>query len=116
MRLKKDVRRDGGADLVGYHLREARVRVLADVRIGSAVESALLNTDEIVGHQAVTEAIAFLHDSVEFPGIGMNCEGRRIPHSRRKCHLVFAVLVKPLNRRLRFWFNPEVSRGAHSNE
>ena len=93
MCFEQNVGRDGGAYFFWCHLREARMRVLADVRIGPAVESALLNTDEIVGHQAVTEAIAFLHDSVEFPGIGMNCEGRRIPHSRRKCHLVFAVLV-----------------------
>ena len=67
--------------LVRGAVREPRLRMLADIRIGPSIESAFLNTDQIIGWQQITKAVSLLHQGVEIAGLRMECERRwlRVP-------------------------------------
>ena len=61
MCFEQQVGSDCRLHLVRGAVREAGLRMLADIRIGPSVESAFLNADQIIGWQQITEAISFLH-------------------------------------------------------
>ena len=116
MRLEQHVGRDRRLHLVGPQLREARLRMLADVRIGPAVERALLHAGEIVRHQIVAEPVALLHHGVEIAGVGIEGERRRIAHAGRVGGLVAAVGIEALDRGLHLGLDADVAGGADADE
>src|SRR5882757_1569358 len=109
MRFEQQIGRDGSLHLVGGVFCKARLRMLAGIGIGPAVEAALLHTDEIIGDETVAEAVAFLDDGVEIAGVRMERERGWIARSRREGRLALAVLVEALDRRFRLRLDPEVS-------
>src|SRR5258707_11859112 len=109
MRFEQQIWRDRGLHLVGRVFCKARLRMLAGVGVGPAVEPALLDTDEIVGDELVAEAVTFLNDGVEVAGVRLERERGRIARSRREGRLVLAVPVEALDRRLWFRLDPKVS-------
>src|SRR5258708_10396002 len=109
MRFKQQIGRDGGLHLVGRDFRKARLRMLAGVGIGPAVEAAWLHADEIVGGKTVAEAVAFLDHRIEIAGVRLERERGWIARSRREGRLVLAVSVEALDRRLWLRLDPEVS-------
>src|SRR5258708_4936393 len=109
MRLEQQVRRDRRVDLVWRQLREARLRMLADIGVGPAVEPALLDPDQIVGGQVIAEPVALLYEGPQLAGRRVKGERRRVARARRVGHLVRAVRVEALDRGLGFGLDAEIA-------
>jgi len=86
--FEQQVGSDCRLHLVRGAVREAGLRMLADIRIGPSVESAFLNADQIIGWQQITEAISFLHQGVEITGLRMECERRWVTRAGGKRRLI----------------------------
>ena len=73
MRLEKKIGRFGFRDHVRALGAECRIGILADIGIGPAVESALLQMGEIIGNEAVAITVALVHRHPH--GAGARIEG-----------------------------------------
>ena len=109
MRLEQQIGRDRRIDLLGRELREARLRVLADIGVGPAVEPALLHPDQIVGRQIVAEPVALLYKRPQLAGRRMKGERGRVPRAGGVGRLVRAVGIEALDRRLGLWLDAEIA-------
>ena len=116
MRLEQQVGRDRRLDLVGRELREAGLRVLADIGVGPAVEPALLHADQVIGRQIVAEPVALLHDRPQLAGLRMKGERGRVARAGGDGRLVRAVGVEALDRRLGLGLDAEIARRADADK
>jgi hypothetical protein len=88
--------------------------VLADIG-GPAIEPALLHANQIVGRKVVAEPVALLHQCPQLAGLGVKGHGRRVARARRDRHLLRAVGVEALDRRLRLGLDSEIARRADAD-
>ena len=65
VRTQRVVRRDGLRDQVRPLRHHARVEMLAVVTVGPAIEGAVLDGSQVVGHQVRTELVALVDDRPE---------------------------------------------------
>src|SRR5207248_8147589 len=115
MGLEQEVGGDRRFDLVGRELREPGLRVLADIRIGPAVEPALLDSDQVIGWQIVAEPVALLHDRPQFAGLRMKGECGRVAGAGGDRCLVRSVGIEPLDRRLGLGLDTEIAGRSDTN-
>src|SRR5207253_9419137 len=65
MSLYQDIRHNRAADKLAPFAFASRINVLAHIRVGPAVESAVLYFCNVVGHEVVAQEVALLHGGPE---------------------------------------------------
>src|SRR5262249_9478838 len=116
MRFEQQIGHHRGLHLVRPQVGKARLRVLAGVGVGPAIERVFLAGEEEIGYQPVAELIPLLDDRVEIAGGRLKGEGGRIARSRGERRLRRAVAIKALDRCLRLGLDPEIPRRADTDE
>src|SRR6476646_3546751 len=114
MGFEQDVRSERRLHLFWIELRKTRLRVRTDITIGPPVKTAFLHARQIIGNEAIAEAVALLHDGIEIAASRLKCERRRITHTSRICRLVRAVSIEALNGSLDFRFDAKIAGRTHA--
>src|SRR5215475_15883004 len=97
VRLEQHVRDNCCFDFVRRPMCKARLRVGTDIGVGPTVKRTLLDASEVIGRKIVAKPVTLLNSCVELSSSRVECEGRRIAHSRGKRGLAGAVRFEPLN-------------------
>src|SRR5947208_351491 len=95
---------------------KARLRVGPNICIWPAVEGAFFDACQVIGRKIVAKSVALLNPCVEFSSGWVECEGRRIAHSRGKRSLVGAICLESLDRGLDLRLHADVTSGTYSNK
>ena len=82
MRSQAVVRADCRCDFLRILRPDARVHSLAPVAVRPAVEAALADGREVVGHEIRADLVAFVHHCPELSRPGLNRKRRRIAQPR----------------------------------
>ena len=116
MRFEQKVRGNCGVDFVGRKAGKSGLRMLADISVRPTVKPSLFDMGEIVGRQAIAEAIALLHQRIEFAGLRMKRERRRVAHARSKRCLLGAIGGKALDGGFRRRLDADVAGGPYADK
>jgi hypothetical protein len=116
MRFEQHIGSNCGVHFVGGEAGKSSLRMLADVSVWPAVKPSLFDMREVVGRQAVAEAVPLLHQRVEFAGLRMESERGWIAHAGSERRLLGAVAGKALDGRLRRRLDADVAGGAYAHK
>src|SRR5262245_1646540 len=90
--------------------------MLADIGIGPSVKRALLHARHKIGHEAVAEPVALLHEGVKVARCRIESERGRITQAGRERALVRSIGIKALDRRLDLGLNPNIAGRPYAHE
>src|SRR6516225_8708074 len=82
VRLEQHVWNNGRFHFFRRPMCKAKLRVGPDICIRPTVKGAFFDMSEVIGRKVVAKSVALLNPRVEFSSGWVECEGRRVAHSR----------------------------------